>query len=194
MKNLLFGLVILLSACSKEVITPDVPKPKLSLSLDPLLPIDSNGYYHFVLYNRTPMGNNTHEIGGVALVDGKPVVGDPIVVNYESSHYGLLPAGWTIIQPTKSYINLYTGQWTTVLTPAIVANRTYFLPTINDYSYADRTTGDIHGVIEPTYEMKGDTMTIAARYVYRYVTKMDGVFETAWAKDSIVSIKKIVLE
>ena len=49
MKNLLFGLVILLSACSKEVITPDVPKPKLSLSLDPLLPIDSNGYYHFVL-------------------------------------------------------------------------------------------------------------------------------------------------
>ena len=194
MKNLLFGLVILLSACGKEVTTPDIPKPKLSLSLDPLLPIDTNGYYHFVLYNRTPMGNNTHEIGGVALVDGKPVVGDPIVVNYESSHYGLLPAGWTIIQPTKSYINLYSGQWTTVLLPKIIANRTYFLPTINDYSYADRTTGDIHGVIEPTYEMKGDTMTIAARYVYRYVTKMDGVFETAWSKDSIVSIKKIVLE
>jgi len=188
------GLMFLLPSCSKEVTTPDIPKPKLSLSLDPLLPIDSNGYYHFVLYNRTPMGNNTHEIGGVALVDGKPVVGDPIVVNYESSHYGLLPAGWTIIQPTKSYINLYSGQWTTVLLPKIIANRTYFLPTIKDYSYADRTNGDIHGVIEPTYEMKGDTMTIAAKYVYRYVTKMDGVFETAWGKDSIVSIKKIVLE
>ena len=194
MKKLLIGLVIFLSACSKEVTTPDTPKPKLSLSLDPLLPIDSNGYYHFVLYNRVPMGNNTHEIGGIALVDGKAVVGDPLIINYESSHYGVLPAGWTIIQPKQSYINLYTGQWTTVLTPAIVANRTYFLPTINDYSYADRTTGDIHGVIEPTYEMKGDTMIIAARYVYRYVTKMDGVFETAWAKDSIVSIKKIVLE
>ena len=194
MKKLLFGLVILLSACGKEVITPDVPKPKLSLSLDPLLPIDSNGYYHFVLYNRVPMGNNTHEIGGIALIDGKPQSTEPLIINFESSHYGLLPAGWTIIQPKQSYINYYTGQWTSVLLPAIVSNKDYFLPTINDYCYSNRQNGDIHGVIEPTYDMKGDTMTISAKYVYRYATKMDGVWETAWSKDSIISIKKIVLE
>ena len=187
-------LMFLLPSCSKEVTTPDVPKPKLSLSLDPLLPKDSNGYYHFVLYNRTPNGNNTHEIGGTALINDKPLTTEPLIVTFESSHYGLLPAGWSIITATKSYINIYSGQWTTVLLPAIVANRTYFLPTINDYSYADRTTGDIHGVIEPTYEMKGDTMIIAAKYVYRYVTKMDGAFETAWGKDSISTIRKIVLE
>jgi hypothetical protein len=30
--------------------------------------------------------------------------------------------------------------------------------------------------------------------VYRWVTKMDGVWETAWSKDSVVDIKKIILE
>jgi len=187
-------LITGLTGCSKEITTPDIPKPKLSLSLDPILPIDKNGYYHFLLYNRTPMGNNTHEIGGIALVNDIPVVGDPLVITFESSHYGLLPAGWGIIQPKQSYINYYTGQWTTVVLPSIIANRDYFLPTINTSCYANRKDGSIHGVIEPTFEMKGDTMTISAKYVYRYVTKMDGVWETDWGKDSIVSIKKIILE
>ena len=194
MKKVLFGLVILLSACSKEVTTPDIPKPKLSLSIDPLLPKDSNGYYHFVLYNTSPNGNNTHEIGGTALVNDKPVVGEPLIVTFESSHYGLLPAGWSIITATKSYINIYSGQWTTVNLPSIIAQRDYILPTITDYCYASRTNGSIHAVIEPTYAMKGDTMTIGAKYVYTYVKKMDGVWETDWGKDSISTIRKIILE
>jgi hypothetical protein len=194
MKKVLFGLAILLSACGKEVITPDVPKPKLSLSIDPLLPKDSNGYYHFYLYNRVPMGNNTHEIGGIALVDSKPASPEPIVVNFESSHYGVLPKGWSIISATKSYINIYSGQWTVVNLPSIISYKDYILPTITDYCYSNRNDGGIHAVIEPTYDMRGDTMIISAKYVYRWVTKMDGVWETAWAKDSIIDVKKIVLE
>lgn len=195
MKKILFGLLIVLSGCGKEVITPDLPKPKLSLSIDPLLPKDSNGYYHFVLYNRVAMGNNTHEIGGSAFINGKPpVAGDPIYVTYESSHYGLLPAGWSIISATKSYINVYTGQWTIVNLPTIIAQRDYLLPTIKDWSLVSRLDGGIHNTIEPTYDMRGDTMIISAKYVYKYVTKMNGVWETAWGKDSISDVKKIVLE
>jgi hypothetical protein len=195
MKKLLFGLIILLSACSKEVTTPEIPKPKLSLSIDPLLPKDSNGYYHFLLYNRVAMGNNTHEIGGIALINDKPPqAGEQIYVTYESSHYGILPAGWSIISATKSYINVYTGQWTKVNLPTIIAQKDYILPTIKDWSLINRLDGGIHNVIEPTYDMKGDTMIISAKYIYSYVTKMDGAFENAWSKDSVIDIKKIILE
>jgi hypothetical protein len=42
--------------------------------------------------------------------------------------------------------------------------------------------------------MKGDTMIIAAKSTYRWVTKKDGVWETDWNKDSLIDIKKIILE
>lgn len=194
MKKVLFGLIILISACKKETIETELPKPKLFLKIDPLLPIDSNGYYHFKLYNRTPMGNNSHRISGQALVNDKPVSPEPLIVNFKSSHYGLLPKGWMIIKPTKSYINYFTGQWTTIVLPDIISNRDYFLPTITQSCYSDRNTGQINAIIEPTFEMRGDTMTVSARYVYRYVTKMNGYWETDWKLDSTFDTKKIILE
>lgn len=194
MNKVLLCLVILLTGCTKEIITSNIPKPKLSLLIDPLLPVDSNGYYHFKLYNRAPLGNNSHRISGVALVNDKPVSPEPLIINFESSHYGLLPKGWLIIKPTRSYINYYTGQWTTVILPDMVSNTDYFLPTITQYCYSDRNTGKINAVIEPTFEMKGDTMIISAKYIYRYPTRMDGYWETDWGKDSTKDSKKIILE
>jgi len=195
MKKLLFGLLILLTSCSKEIVTPDVPKPKLSLSIDPLLPIDSNGYYHFKLFNRNPLGNNLHKFTGKMLINNNPPpVGEPVIVEYECSHYGMLPKGGVIITGKKSYINTFTGMWTTVILPSNIAMADYIFPIITSSCYVNRQTGDINGVVEPTYEMKGDTMLIAAKSVYRWVTKRDGVWETAWAKDSVIDIKKIILE
>jgi hypothetical protein len=195
MKKLLFGLLILLTSCSKEIVTPDVPKPKLSLSIDPLLPIDSNGYYHFKLFNRNPLGNNLHKFSGKMLIDNNPPpVGEPVIVEYECSHYGMLPKGGVIITGKKSYINTFTGMWTTVILPSNIAMADYVFPIITSSCYVNRQTGDINGVVEPTYEMRGDTMLIAAKSVYRWVTKRDGVWETGWAKDSVIDIKKIILE
>lgn len=192
-------LALLLSTvfvgCSKEVTTPDVPKPKLSLSIDPLLPIDSNGYYHFKLFNRSPMGNNLHKFGGKFLINNSPApIGEPVIVEYECSHFGMLPKGGVIITGKRSYINTYTGMWTTVILPSTIANTDYIFPIITSSCYVNRQTGDINGVVEPTYEMKGDTMIIAAKSIYRWVTKRDGVWETDWAKDSVIDIKKIILE
>ncbi len=195
MKKLLFGLLILLTSCSKEIVTPDVPKPKLSLSIDPLLPIDSNGYYHFKLFNRNPLGNNLHKFSGKMLIDNNPPpVGEPVIVEYECSHYGMMPRGGVIITGKKSYINTFTGMWTTVILPSNIAMNDYVFPIITSSCYVNRQTGDINGVVEPTYEMRGDTMLIAAKSVYRWVTKRDGVWETGWAKDSVIDIKKIILE
>ena len=195
MKKILFGLLIVLSSCSKDIITPDVPKPKLSLSIDPLLPIDSNGYYHFVLFNRFPLGNNLHKFSGKMLIDNNPPpIGEPVIVEYECSHYGMMPKGGVIITGKKSYINTFTGMWTTVILPSSVAMADYVFPIITSSCYVNRQTGDINGVVEPTYEMKGDTMIVAAKSVYRWVTKRDGVWETGWAKDSVIDIKKIILE
>ena len=54
--------------CSKEI-PKVVYKPVLSLSIDVLLPTDSNGYSYYELYN--PNGQNIHTISGKLLIDGK---------------------------------------------------------------------------------------------------------------------------
>jgi len=194
-KLLLISLIFFLTSCDKEIITPDIPKPKLSLSIDPLLPIDSNGYYHFKLFNRNPLGNNLHKFTGKMLINNNPPpIGEPVIVTYKCSHYGLLPKGGVVITGKKSYINTFTGMWTTVILPSNIAMVDFIFPIITSSCYVNRFTGDINGVVEPTYEMKGDTMIIAAKSVYRWVTKRDGPWDTAWAKDSVIDIKKIILE
>ena len=46
----------------------------------------------------------------------------------------------------------------------------------------------------PVNEMQGDTMTITAKVKYTYVTKKNGMFESAWARDSLTIVKKIILK
>ncbi len=191
MKRILIGCLVLLSACSKEVETPEI-KPKLSLTLDTRLPKDENGYPYFTLYN--PDGQNIHRISGKILIDGLPPSPEPVIVNWESSHVWVMKAGSTVFKVYKNYLNQYTGQWTTAQLPDVIAYSDYTIPTINKTSYSDLETGEITTVIAPVSEMKGDTMTITARVRYTYATKKNGMFESEWKRDSTMVIQKIILK
>ena len=179
--------------CSKEM--PNVVhKPVLSLSIDMLLPTDSSGYSYYELYN--PNGQNIHTITGKLLIDGKPpVVGEPVIVNWESSHTWVLQKGKIVYTLTKSYINPLTGLWTTTILPSVISQIDYVVPTINKSCYVNTETGDIFSVIAPIGNMKGDTMTIKAYVNYTYATKIDkDGFESQWKTDSSFVFKKIILK
>jgi hypothetical protein len=180
-----------LTGCKKE--TSDVVhKPVLSLSIDALLP-DSNGYAYYELYN--PYGQNIHTISGKLLIDGKPPVGEVVIVNWESSHTWILQKGKIVYTLTKSYINPLTGLWTTTTLPSSIAQQNYVIPTINPSCYVDFENGDIFSVIAPVGSMKGDTMTIKAYVNYTYASKVDkDGFEYEWNTDSTFVFKKIILK
>ena len=187
----LISMLLSLSSCSKEVEIP-IKKPVISLVLNTRLPIDSNGYPYFTLYN--PDGQNLHRISGVVLIDGIPPSPEPVIVNWESSHFWMLKAGSTVFKVYKNYLNQYNGQWTTSQLPDVIANADYIIPTINKSCYSNRETGEINNVIAPVSEMKGDTMTITAKVKYTYATKKNGMFESAWKTDSTMLIQKIILK
>ena len=183
--------------CSKQ--TPNiVHKPVLSLSIDVLLPTDSNGYSYYELYN--PNGQNIHTITGTFLIDGKPPVGEPVIANWESSHSWILQKGKLVYTLTKSYINPLTGLWTTTMMPSVISQIDYIVPTINKSCYVSRETGEIFSVIAPIGSMKGDTITIKAYVLYMYPTKIvkEGAhgptFESEFKTDSIFTFKKIILK
>lgn len=183
--------------CSKQ--TPNiVHKPVLSLSIDVLLPTDSNGYSYYELYN--PNGQNIHTITGTFLIDGKPPVGEPVIANWESSHSWILQKGKLVYTLTKSYINPLTGLWTTTIMPSVISQTDYIVPTINKSCYVSSETGEIFSVIAPIGNMKGDTMTIKAYVLYMYPTKIvkEGAhgptFESEFKTDSIFTFKKIILK
>ena len=183
--------------CSKQ--TPNiVHKPVLSLSIDVLLPTDSNGYSYYELYN--PNGQNIHTITGTFLIDGKPPVGEPVIANWESSHSWILQKGKLVYTLTKSYINPLTGLWTTTMMPSVISQIDYIVPTINKSCWVIRETGEIFSVIAPIGSMKGDTITIKAYVLYMYPTKIvkEGAhgptFESEFKTDSIFTFKKIILK
>lgn len=188
-------LVLLLSTvfvgCSKEVEAP-IKKPVISLVLNTRLPIDTNGYPYFTLYN--PDGQSIHRISGKVLIDGLPPSPEPVIVNWESSHFWMLKAGSTVFKVYKNYLNQYSGQWTNAQLPDLTANADYIITTINKSCYSNRETGEINTNIAPVSEMRGDTMTITARVKYTYATKKNGMFETEWKSDSTLVIQKIILK
>jgi hypothetical protein len=184
-------IIVVLSGCSKDVEMP-INKPKLEMVLDMRLPQDANGYSIFTLYN--PDGQNIHRINGKVLIDGLPPSPEPVIVNWESSHFWLMKAGSSVFKVYKNYLNQYNGQWTTSQLPDVIAQSDYVIPTINKSCYSNLETGEINTVIAPVTEMQGDTMTITAKVKYTYVTKKNGMFESAWAKDSVTIVKKIILK
>lgn len=184
-------LATTLIGCSKEIETP-INKPKLEMILDMRLPQDANGYSIYKLYN--PDGQNIHRISGKVLVDGLPPSPEPVIVNWESSHFWLMKAGSPVFKVYKNYLNQYNGQWTTSQLPDVIAQSDYIIPTINKSCYSDLETGEINTVIAPVTEMQGDTMTITAKVKYTYVIKKNGMFESAWSKDSVTIVKKIILK
>jgi hypothetical protein len=160
----LIPLLILFSACTKDDIV--VPQKNYTFSIDSVLtqsgtkslPIDANGYYHLKLIPNS--NQQPHRITGRILVNGKePIPAENI--EWESNLYWWIRRGDTSAYITKTYINYYTGQYTVINLPPMIASKDELVPTINKVSYSGKN-GEINTVIAPISEMKGDTMVIKA--------------------------------
>lgn len=166
----LIPLLILFSACSKDDVI--VPQKNYTFSIDSILtqsgtkslPIDANGFYHLKLI---PNANQQpYRVTGRILVNGKePIPAENI--EWESNLYWWILKGNTIAYISKSYINYYTGQYTIISLPPMIASKDELVPTINKVSYSG-TKGEINTMIAPISEMKGDTMVIK---VFNYNAK-----------------------
>ncbi len=165
MKKLLTPIVCLLFiACEKNDVV--VPTKVYEFSIDSVLtrdgskslPKDSNGFYHLkFVVNGTPQ---SHRVTGKILVNGKQPT--PLEkIDWESNMYWWLRRGDTLATITQAYVNYFTGQFTIVQLPPLVASKDELVPTINKASYSG-TNGEINTVISPIREMIGDTMVIKA--------------------------------
>jgi hypothetical protein len=160
----LIPLLILFSACSKDNVI--VPQKNYTFSIDSVLtqsgtkslPIDANGFYHLKLIPNS--NQQPYRVTGRILINGKePIPAENI--EWESNLYWWIRKGNTIAYISKSYINYYTGQYTIISLPPMIASKDELVPTINKASYSG-TNGEINTIIAPISEMKGDTMVIKA--------------------------------
>lgn len=165
MKKLLTPIVCLLFiACSKT----EIPEPirEYTFSIDSVLtrdglrslPKDVNGFYHLkITTTGTPQ---SHRVTGRILVNGKEPL-PPERVEFESNLYWWLRQGDTTATITKAYINYFTGQFTIVNLPPMIAGKDEIVPTVNCCSLSG-TNGRLNTVIAPIREMIGDTMVLKA--------------------------------
>ena len=160
----LIPLLILFSACTKEDVI--VPQKNYTFSIDSVLtqsgtkslPIDANGFYHLKLIPNS--NQQPYRVTGRILVNGKePIPAESI--EWESNLYWWILKGNVAAYISKSYINYFTGQYTIISLPPMIASKDELVPTINKASYSG-TKGEINTVIAPISEMKGDTMVIKA--------------------------------
>ena len=158
----LIPLLILFSACSKDDVT--VPQKNYTFSIDSVLtqggtkalPIDANGFYHLKLIPNS--NQQPYRVTGRILVNGKePIPAETI--EWESNLYWWIRKGNTVAYISKSYINYYTGQYTIISLPPMIASKDELVPTINKSIYSG-TNGEINTIIAPISEMKGDTMIV----------------------------------
>jgi hypothetical protein len=71
--------------------------------------------------------------------------------------------GDTTANITKAYVNYFTGQFTIVNMPPLIASKDELVPTINKTSYSG-TNGEINTIIAPISEMIGDTMVVKSKH------------------------------
>ena len=162
----LIPLLILFSACTKDDII--VPQKNYTFSVDSVLTQsgknslvkDANGYYHLKLISNS--NQQPHRITGRILVNGKePIPAENI--EFESNLYWWIRRGDTIAYITNAYVNYFTGQYTIVNLPPMIASKDELVPTINKSSYSGKY-GEVNTIIAPISEMKGDTMIVKARH------------------------------
>ena len=156
--------LFLFTTCTKE--DSIVPQKNYTFSIDSVLTqsgtkslvIDANGFYHLKLI---PNANQQpYRVTGRILINGKePIPAENI--EWESNLFWWIRRGDVVAYITKSYINYYTGQYTIVNLPPMIASKDELVPTINKASYSG-TNGEINTIISPISEMKGDTMVIKA--------------------------------
>jgi hypothetical protein len=160
----LIPLLILFSACTKDEVI--VPQKQYTFTIDSVLtqtglrslPKDQNGLYHLKI---TTVGSSqSHRVVGKILVNGKePFPSER--VNFESNLYWWLRQGDTTATITQAYVNYFTGQYTIINLPPMIANKDELVPTTNGSSYSGKA-GEVNTVIAPIREMIGDTMVLKA--------------------------------
>lgn len=155
MKWLIFGLLGLTSC---ELIEP---QQFVEIELDTRLPKDVNGYSYFVLTSKETQ--NIHRISGSIRINGRIPDEPRVKVEWENNLYWNLTKGDTIATITKTYLNRYTGRFTVVTLPPLVSSINALVATINPVCY-NSADGSINTVIAPMWEMRGDTMTVVAKY------------------------------
>jgi hypothetical protein len=162
----LIPLLILFSACTKE--DEYIPQKEYTFTIDSVLtrdglrslPKDQNGLYHLKINS---IGTSqSHRVTGRILVNGKePYPNEK--VSFESNLYWWLRRGDTTATITKSYVNYFTGQFTIVNLPPLIANKDELVSTTNTSSYSGKG-GELNNIIAPIREMIGDTMVLKASH------------------------------
>jgi hypothetical protein len=158
MKNF---LIVLLLSCSFCILSCDEwlypQEPHITLDIEPNLPVDVNGYSVFEMYSNDTQ--NIHTVGGWIRADGDIPNPERQKVEWESSHYWTLEVGDTI---GTIYRRTWRGLGWQVVDSILVTNlKKSLVPTINPVCYSE-SDGEIHTVIAPIWEMRGDTMEIVA--------------------------------
>jgi hypothetical protein len=159
------------------------------------LPKDANGYYYMTL---TKEGQNIQRISA-RLLDGDKIVdtkccGPRQKVTWSSNLYWWILAGDTVANITKTYFNTFTGQLQYSNLPPLINWKDELVPTVNSSTYTDEFTGRGSTVIAPIGKMKGDTLTVYARYYHSIASYTAGSsFYTVVGSLEIVDSVKIVL-
>ena len=162
--NRLIIIIFFLVGCSKEEAALILSKKTFSLKIDSVLNstgtrsvlYDNNGYYHLKL--DITRNQTLSRVTGKILVDGKEPY-PPEKVDWESNLYWSIKRGDTVAIITKSYINYFTGLYTIVSLPPLIASKDELVPTSNFASYSGKG-GEINNMIAPIYKMKGDTLIL----------------------------------
>ena len=162
----LIPLLILFTACTKE--DEYIPQKEYTFTIDSVLtqnglrslPKDQNGLYHLKI---TSIGTpQSHRVTGRILVNGRePYPNEKI--SFESNLYWWLRQGDTTATITQAYVNYFTGQFTIVNLPPLIANKDELVPTANKSTYSGKG-GEINTMIAPIREMIGDTLVLKASH------------------------------
>ncbi len=168
MKKLLTPIALLFVFVSCEKRDYYEPIKEYTLTIDSVLtrdglrslPKDTNGIYHLkISVNGTPQ---SHRVTGKILVNGnEPYPSEKI--SFQSNLYWWLRRGDTTAIITQAYVNYFTGQYTIINLPPMIASKDELVPTTNCCSYSGRG-GEINTIIAPIREMIGDTMVLKATH------------------------------
>jgi hypothetical protein len=119
---------------------------------------DDNGYYHLFLERSNKQ--TLSRVTGHIYNNGLPPEPREKVI-WKSNLFWVLKEGSILVTVVKSYLNVYTGQWTVAQLPSFVAREDYIVPTTNCCSYSSEN-GIVNTMIAPVVEMVGDTLVLQA--------------------------------
>ena len=159
----LIPLLFILIGCEKED-ELNLTKKTFSIKIDSVLNssgtksllFDANWFYHLKL--DATKNQTLSRVTGTILLNGKEPI-PPEKVEWESNLYWSIKRGDTVAIITKSYINYFTGQFTIINLPPLIASKEELVPTSNFASYSGKG-GQINNMIAPIYKMKGDTLVL----------------------------------